>query len=251
MVRRDEEIRPKWRRTSRCASPTGESPVPVGAGAPGSRPPPSGRDPDGEAGRRKPLRRKQARGPQHQVKPAASTEKQTGSRAGHVAAKAIPRAQVPERVFGPGGVRGAARVQGQVRNTGDPSTPPVMRQEGSYKPKAKSSIAQRESEGVVVVKMAAPQNAAGAKGLCFGHVRNEGKREGMADEIGPNNPGERWLDEEVRQPRSGLWASAKRRPCVQATSRRPSVSRMPEIGTYGLKGGSTLSSMMNNQRVKG
>src|SRR5207248_2805131 len=85
MVRRDEDgdlTAPAGRRPStRCTSPAGASPVPVGAGAPGSRPPSSGRDPAGEAGRRKPLRREQERGPQHEVKPAASTDPQRGSRA--------------------------------------------------------------------------------------------------------------------------------------------------------------------------
>jgi hypothetical protein len=115
--------------------------------------------------------------------------------------------------------------------------------------------------------IAATNNAAGGKGLCFGRVHDEGKREGMADKIGPNDPGEHWLDEEVREPQVGLWASAKRptRPMlraedprrndtrraartivtltVHASSGRPSVSRVPEIGTHGLKGGSAPSPM--------
>jgi len=70
MVRRDEE-RPEPRSgegpSSCCASPTGASPVPAGVGAPGSRPQPNGRDPDGRAGRRKGLRIERARGPQHEV----------------------------------------------------------------------------------------------------------------------------------------------------------------------------------------
>ena len=41
-----------------------------------------------QAGCHKPLRKGQARGPQHQVKPAASTNLQSGSRAAHVTAKA-------------------------------------------------------------------------------------------------------------------------------------------------------------------
>ena len=68
---------------SRCASPAGESPVPVSAGAPGSRPQARGRDPGGpkrgvESLQRREPRREQERGPQHEVKPAASTDKQSG-----------------------------------------------------------------------------------------------------------------------------------------------------------------------------
>ena len=159
MVRRDDAAdSPEGRTTavSRCITPTGESPVPVSAGAPGSRPQVSGGDPCARAGCRKPARRReprsgeQARGPQHEVKPAASTEKQSGSRAAHVTAKAKTDTQGPERVAGPGGVWGAARVQGAMRNTGDPSRLPESGRGGSYKARPKSSAAERESEGVVV-----------------------------------------------------------------------------------------------------
>src|SRR5688572_21199159 len=156
----------------RCTSPAGASPVPVSAGAPGSRPQAPGETPVSQAGRRKPARRRepcsgeQARGPQHEVKPAASTEKQPGSRADHVAAKATFEARAPERVSGPGGVWGAARVHGGVRNTRDPSALPSSRQSAPYKPKAKAAAAQRESEGVVVPVMAATNNAVGGKGPC-------------------------------------------------------------------------------------
>jgi hypothetical protein len=81
-----------------------------------------------------------------------------------------------------------------------------------------------------------------------------GKREGMV--VRPDNPFEK-----ARKPAVRLWCVAKRPvpavwkresaagvtsgvcrieavgPVVHATTRRPSVSRMPEIGTYGLKGG--------------
>src|SRR5262245_53583681 len=88
-----------------CTDLAGGSPVPVSAGAPGSRPQPSGGDPFGRAGRREPLRREQARGPQHEVKPAASSERQSGSRAAHVTAKATVDAQEPgaESAAKPGG----------------------------------------------------------------------------------------------------------------------------------------------------
>ena len=174
MVRRDEE-RPEPRNgegfSSCCASPTGASPVPAGVGAPGSRPQPSGGEPDGRAGRRKGLRTEQARGPQHEVKPAASTEEQSESRAAHFTAKATSAAPAPERVEGLGGVWGAARVEeGGVRNTGGPSAWPKSGQGASYKPKAKSAAAQRESEGTTVPSRVATKNAIGGKGPYGGHV---------------------------------------------------------------------------------
>lgn len=67
-----------------------------------------------EADRQKPLRREQPRGPQHQVKPAASKDLQGESRATHVLAKAIHDAQRSgvESVSSLSGVGGAARVEG-------------------------------------------------------------------------------------------------------------------------------------------
>ncbi len=164
---------------ARCVLPVGVSPVPASVGAPGSRPQASGGDPSARAGRRKPaagkpVGRKQARGPQHEVKPAASTEEQSGGRAAHFPAKATPTAPGPMCAVGSGGVRGAARVQGGARNTRDPSAQPSSRQGGSYKPKAKSSAAQRESEGIVVPGKAV--KAAGGKGPCGGEPKGSGAR---------------------------------------------------------------------------
>ena len=155
MVRRDvSDFRagfPEWVSEACCAFPAGASPAPVGAGAPGSRSQGAGEIPRPRAGCQKPtVSGEPARGPQHKVKPAASIEKQFGGRAAHVTAKAIRDGLDPERLFRSGGVRGAARVQGNVRNTGDPSGWPRSGQSGSYKPKAKSSAVQRESEGIVV-----------------------------------------------------------------------------------------------------
>jgi hypothetical protein len=138
-----------------CTSPAGESPVRVSAGAPGSRPAPEAERPIGEAWCRKPSLAKagggkQQRGPQHQVKPAASSQKQSERRAEHVAAKATysPRESgLGEKL---GGVWGAARAEGEMRNTRGPSVPPTSGKGRSYKPMAKSSVAQRESEGAVV-----------------------------------------------------------------------------------------------------
>ena len=103
-------------------------------------------------------------------------------------------------------------MQGEVRNAGDPSAPSSSGRAGSYKPKAKSSGAQRESEGITVPTMAVKKNAAGGKGPCGGRVDGAGKREGMAGETGPNDPGGRKPDEKVRRLQRRLWAAAKRSP---------------------------------------
>jgi len=209
-----------------CATPTGESPVPVGVGAPGSRPQVVEGDLRARAGRQKSVRRRkprsgeQARGPQHEVKPAASTHVQPAGRAAHVTAKATPLAPEPKRAGDCGGVWGAARVQGVERNTRGPSARPESGQARSYKPKAKSSRAQRESEGIVVPDGAAPavpdegpgHNAVGGKGPCGGHAEIAGKREGMAGETGPNDPVDHVSSEKVRQLQRQLWAAAKRAP---------------------------------------
>src|SRR6476646_8228632 len=155
MVRRDaneketsQEAEPS---DASCASPAGESPAPVGAEAPDSRPQAAGEILTSQAGYRKPaggeppVRRERVRGPQHEVKSGASTEKQSESRAAHFTAKATTGAPVSERATVLGGVRDAARVQGGVRNTRGPSAQSQSRQGGSYKPRAKASAAQRES----------------------------------------------------------------------------------------------------------
>ena len=111
-------------------------------------------------------------------------------------------------------------MQGEVRNTRDPSALPSSRQSVSYKPKAKSSVAQWESEGSVVPETVEPStgtnavknNAAGGKGPCFGHADGAGKREGMAGKTGPNDPDGRRPSDKVRQLRRQLWAAAKRAP---------------------------------------
>jgi RNA-directed DNA polymerase len=103
-------------------------------------------------------------------------------------------------------------VQGESRNTGDPSAWPRSRQGDPYKPKAKSGAAQRESEGTVVPVIAATKNAVGGKGPCGGRVDEAGKREGMAAKSGPNHPGGRKPIDKVRQLQRRLWAAAKRSP---------------------------------------
>jgi RNA-directed DNA polymerase len=231
MVRRDATESRISQETNRraaacCASPVGGSPAPVSVGAPGSRPQASGGDPGARAGRQKPVSRQesrsgeQARGPQHEVKPAASTQEQSGSRAAHVTAKATLAALDPKRVANPGGVRGVAREQGEARNSGDPSAQPRSRQRGSYKAKPKSSAVQRESEGITVPMRkaranrtnAVKNNAAGGKGPWGDHAGGAGKRKGMAGTTGPNNPDGRRPRDKVRELQRRLWAAAKRAP---------------------------------------
>lgn len=103
-------------------------------------------------------------------------------------------------------------MQGEERNTGDPSALPSSRQSGSYKSKTKTSAAQRESEGTVVVTKPATNNASGAKGPCGGHADEAGKREGMAATSGPNHPDRRKPVDKVRRLQRRLWIAAKRSP---------------------------------------
>lgn len=109
-------------------------------------------------------------------------------------------------------------MQGEVRNSGGPSWSPSSWQGGSYKPKAKSSAAKRESEGIIVPKSeakasrtnAVQNNAAGGKGPCGGQAVGAGKREGMAGETGSNDPGGRRPSDKVRQLQRQLCGAAKR-----------------------------------------
>src|SRR6266571_4439084 len=158
MVRPEER-----RRRSSLIEPAGASPARTRTGPSASRPPARREIDVAEAGRQEPLRREQERGPQHQVKPAASTEEQCGSRAEHVAAKAMFADGKSEAApaTSPAGVWGAARAQGSGWNRRDPSARPASGQGGSYKPTAKSSTAQRKSEGVEVPTRVVTNNATG------------------------------------------------------------------------------------------
>jgi hypothetical protein len=191
MVRRDDES--ARAHSSGRSSPAGASPASVSAGAPSSRPRPREETRAGQAGCQEPLRREPVRGPQHHVKPAASTESQSESRAGHVAVKAMPDALLSGgvRVAGLGGVGGAARGHGGERNTRGPSAQPESGRRGSHKPSAKASAAQRESEGTIVVTRPATKNAGGAKGSCGGKVDRASTHEGMTGSTGSECS--RWL----------------------------------------------------------
>jgi RNA-directed DNA polymerase len=103
-------------------------------------------------------------------------------------------------------------VQGSSRNTRDPSAQPWSRLDGTNRPKAKGTIAQRKSDGVIVPTRAATNNAAGGKGHERGRVGEEGKRKGMTGSTGSNSPGRRRPSDNVRQLRRRLCAAAKRSP---------------------------------------
>src|SRR5438093_7167595 len=148
MVRREDDgvraLEESAQSSPCCTDPAGASPVSVSGDTPSSRLPARGEILASEAECRKLVLRggEQVRGPQHEVNPAASSHLQSEGRATHVTAKATPK--------GLGGVEGAARVQGSVRNAREPSAQPSSRPGASYKPKAKTNTAQRKSEGIVV-----------------------------------------------------------------------------------------------------
>ena len=215
MVRRDEAGREPLKGegpVSRCECPAGESPVRVTVGGPGSRPQAGGESLPARAGCREPLRGEPVRGPQRQVKLAASSHKQSGRRAAHFTAKTTSSAPAPKRAGEPGGVGGAARGHGHSRNARDPSARPSSGQGAAYKPMAKSPVEQRESEGIVVPSNVATNNATGGKDPCGGCVEGAGKRKGMDGLTVPNSPRRRRPLDNVRQLQRRLWAAAKRSP---------------------------------------
>ena len=71
---------------------------------------------------------------------------------------------------------------------------------------------QRESEGTVVVRSLATNNARGAKGPCGGNVGNASTHEGMTGKTGSNHPERRKPLDKVRQLRRRLWSVAKQQP---------------------------------------
>jgi len=116
------------------------------------------------------------------------------------------------RAGGLGGVQGVARVQGEGRNTRDPSARPGSGQRGSYKPRVKTSAAQRGSEGVVVPRIVVTNNATGGKDPCDGHVGGADTYEGMTGTTGSNSPGGPPPSDKVRHLQRQLWVAAKRSP---------------------------------------
>jgi hypothetical protein len=191
------------------------------------------------AGCRKPLRREPARGPQHEVKPAASIHLQSESRAAHFTTKVMSAASTSggARAAGLGGVRGVARVQGDERNTRGPSAQPQSRQSDSYKPKAKSSRAQRESEGVVVLWSTVSNNAVGGKGPYSGPVDRAATCEGMTGKTGSNLPVGLKPNDKARYPQHQLGSQPSNEstvPLCRCSSSRLDTLEIPRgVGRVG------------------
>ncbi len=220
MVRRDDDdgTDPK---KSRCASPAGASPVPVSIGAPGSRSPEPREIAEAEARRQEPENiGRQGRGPQHEVKLAASTDSQSGSRADHVTVKATSSTRSTSEANDEDsrGVWSAARVHGEARNTGDPSARPRVRGTRTDQADGQAIAVQRKSEGIVVPVMTAPQNAVGGKGPWGGHDDENRNDKGMVATRGagtsshrrPNSPGPHLKVDNVARLQRRLGAAAKR-----------------------------------------
>ena len=138
--------------------------------------------------------------------------------------------QSGDHAAGLGGVRGAARVQGEERNTRGPSVQPSSGQRGSYKPRVKASAGQRVSEGVVVPRIVATNNVTGGKGSCGGQVEDASTREGMAGRTGPNSPDHRLVVDPVRQLQRRLWVAAKRSPERRFHALLDRISRRDVLG---------------------
>ncbi len=233
MVRRDDESARAL--TSRRSSPAGASPATESPGAPSSRPQPCEETRAGQAGCQEPLRREPVRGPQHEVKLAASSDLQPERRAGHVAAKTTSRVPLSggARARELGGVRSAARGHGDERNTRGPSAQPGSGPRDSYKPGAKASVGQRESEGTVVVMSRATKNARGAKGPCGGNVGRASTREGMTGRTGSNHPGGRESIDKVRQLQRRLWSAASGNRAVVSTHCTTASAGVTSCGKRG------------------
>ena len=96
---------------------------------------------------------------------------------------------------------------GTYTRPGSEQERPVLRslvsKDRSYKPVVKSSGAQRESDGVVVLLIAV-SNAAGGKDPDFGHAGDRGMREGMAGSARSNFPeGRHWPPSKCDASRTG------------------------------------------------
>jgi hypothetical protein len=142
-------------------------------------------------------------------------------------------------------------------NRRDPTWQPTSGEGGGYKPTAKCHRAGRESEGFVVPKMVVTKTPPEGRGPALVVLAQRGKGEGMPQWAN-------YLFEEAREPENELSVSAEFTVSIDAAivsqepprvttsewvgalvggppgacgTGRPSVSRVPEIGMHGLKGG--------------
>ena len=103
-----------------------------------------------------------------------------------------------------------ARADSSLGNRRDPSAQPTSGRDRAYKPKVKSTGAQRESEGAVVLRRTAQENVVGGKGPCFGEASTGGKSEGMVRTAESKHPGGREPIDKVRRLQRKLYVAAKR-----------------------------------------
>jgi RNA-directed DNA polymerase len=91
---------------------------------------------------------------------------------------------------------------------------PLKSERGAlHKQNAKAVVAQRESEGVVVVPSSTTNNVEGAKDPCFGHDGGAGKREGMGShKAAPNHPDAGNRVDKAQQLQRRLGMAAKESP---------------------------------------
>jgi hypothetical protein len=251
-----------------CTDLAGESPVLVIAGEPGSRLPTSVETPADEAQRREPTRSgEQACGPQRAVnaEQASSDCQPKGvreGRAGHVAAKAKDSTLDPERVLALSGVVAAARTHREARNRRDPSR-------RSTSDEATHISAEREGAscraGVRGGRSTGEGDDKSLEGRAPASVTSASPVSVRAWSSRPNT-----LVSKARERHNRLCTMAKSRKtgssqregddlrgslrqhpseAMHALVRRPSVSRVREIRTHGLTGGSVLSPMTSTVNV--
>jgi hypothetical protein len=159
-------------RLESCVRPAGESPVRVGAGAPGSRPRLEGEIPMVERGVESLFGGSKCAGWDFSLVRFTIGEP---SRSCHGEGHAR---QSWFRIGCGGSPRGTGTCTraGSGRGTRETRLPSLVSKDRSYKPMVKSGGGQRESDGVVVVVIGVELKAPGAKGPDFDHGCGGGKR---------------------------------------------------------------------------
>ena len=178
-------------RPASCVRPAGVSPVPVGTGAPGSRPRFVGEIWRAERGVESLFGGSKCAG--RSVKRTLQPRQSYNGRAEPLMSRRrpCPAGPVPGSSLW-GLLRGMGG--GTCTRSGTEQERPVCARlasgrDRSYKPMVKSTGVQRESDGVVVPVIGVQHNAPGGKGPDFGHAEGVGKREGMAGLTRSNYPG--------------------------------------------------------------
>jgi len=126
---------------------------------------------------------------------------------GHVRRIGVPD-MPPGRVLPGYGERHVCMVSS---GTGETRLCSLVSKDRSYKPMVKTSGAQRESDGVIVL-VTSGRNPGVGKRPDFGHAGDGGTGEGMVGTVRPNYPEGSRPVEKVRHLQNRLWAGAKRSP---------------------------------------